>query len=303
MFKKLIFCVAFVSLLSVLTACNNTEREGETQSLTIGLMPSINSIPYIVAQQRGYLPDNVNIEIFRDPTERDSAMMAGQVDGIMTDMLAFFLFVEGGEDMVGVSATQGRFGIAVNDSEIKSPRDLEGRPVAMISNSIIEIIFDLLMLEDGGNPDLVIREIIPQPPLRIEMLKAGQVAAAVIPEPLLSTAANDPGGRVLAYSEAPFTLIMVGRDTYENKMSQLDALFAAVDKAIDFMEAANDDEFLPAAVQGLGLGDDVFAAMLPVFLRYSLPGENYFYYVQEWMRDNNRIAGFYQYSDLIHSVR
>ena len=289
---------------NVSSAENGSSGQADVgQPLTIGFMSAINTIPYIVAQQRGYLPDNITLEFFRDHTARDAAMLAGQLDGVMTDMLAFFLFNEGGEDMVGISATQGRFGIAVNDDEILSPRDLEGRVIGLVTNSVVEVVLDLLVLEAGGNPELLIHEIIPQPPLRIEMLREGQIDAAVLPEPLLTSVTNDPGGRVLAYSEAPFTLVMVERGVYENKRAELNALFAAVDRAIDFMESADLDEFLPAAVEALGLGDDVFAIELPVFLHYSLPDEESFMFVQDWMRQRGRIEGYYPYNDYIRSVR
>ena len=306
MLKKIVTGILFVFMIIFITGCqnngNSAQVDGE-QQLTIGFMSAINAIPYIVAQQQGFLPENIILEFFRDHTERDAALMAGRLDGVMTDLMSFFLFAEGGEEMVGVAVTQGRFGIAVNDDSIVTAKDLEGRTVASITNSVVEIVLDSLVREAGGNLDLVQLEIVPPTPLRLELLRAGQVDAAVLPEPLLTSVTNEEGGRVLAYSEAPLTLVMVTRYAYENKRTELAALFEAVDMAIEFMHSVGQEEFLPAAVAELGLADDVFAMNLPVFLPYSLPDEDIFMYVQDWMRELGRIEGYFLYSDLIRSVR
>jgi len=304
MFKVMLITSAL--LLMALTGCQSDDcgtQTNDKQQLTIGVMSAINSIPYIVAQQQGLLPENIAIEFFRDHMERDAALTAGQIDGVMTDLMSFFLFAEGGEDMVGVAATQGRFGIAVNNDAIVTARDLEGKVVASITNSVVEVVLDALVREAGGDPSLVSLEIVPPPPLRLELLRAGQVDAAVLPEPLLTTVTNETDGRVLAYSEAPLTLIMVTRDAYHNKRAELATLFEAVDNAITFMNRTNRDEYLPNAVTELGLGDDIFAVNLPEFLYYSLPDEDVFMHVQEWMRELGRIEGYFSYSDLIRSVK
>ena len=284
-----------------LTACGG--RNGDSRGITIGFMGAINSIPFIVAQQQGFLPEHIHFEFFTDHTARDAALAAGALDGVMSDLMSFFLFNDAGEEMITVSATQGRFGIAVNDDSIVTARDLEGRTVGSLTNSVVEVVFDYLVREAGGNPDLVNIQVIPPTPLRLEMLRLGQVDAAVLSEPLLSSITEDEGGRVLAYSEAPFTLIMVYRAVYENRREELADLFRAVDRAVEFMNANPPDVFLPMAVAALGLGDGVFDIELPQFLPYSLPTEEVFYHVQNWMHELGRIQTNFSYNDIVRRVK
>ena len=296
--KNLKFLVLFAALFAACSSNNSNE-----EPLTIGFMSSINAIPYIVSQQNGYLADNVELMFFRDSAERDAAAQAGLLHGVMTDMLAYFLFLEGGGNQIGISATQGRFGIATNNDEVQTPRDLEGKSVGSQTNSIVEVFLDIFVQEDGGDPSLVTQELIPPTPLRLEALRERRIDAAMLSEPFLSSITQEPGGRVLAASEAPFTLVMVEAQVFESRRDELAALYTAIDQAIDFIENTPLEDFLPAAVEALGLGDSVTADTLPTFLRYSLPDEQSFNFVQQWMRDDGRIQGTYNYSEFMRRVK
>ena len=81
------------------------------------------------------------------------------------------------------------FGIATAPgSGAMSPADLKGRQVAISRATIIEYLLDRIMAAEGFGPDHVAKLEIKKIPVRLQMLLADQVPAALLPEPLLTLA-------------------------------------------------------------------------------------------------------------------
>ena len=95
--KKYIGIFMIVGMLFALGGCSSNQKEvknqekGKNQNLTIGLMPDVDSIPFIIAQEKGYFKEegvNVKLESFKSAVDRDSALQSGKLDGAISDMLA-----------------------------------------------------------------------------------------------------------------------------------------------------------------------------------------------------------------------
>ncbi|MCX8013500.1 MAG: ABC transporter substrate-binding protein, partial [Rectinema sp.] len=121
--------------------------------------------------------------------------------GLITDILAVMLANEGGFPVKITSLTNGRYGIAVSPgSSVRAMKDLAGRSAAISLNTIIHYFTDW-STEAAGLPSGSVTLVpVPKMPVRMEMLLAGQIDAAVMPEPFL-TAASLRGARVLISSD------------------------------------------------------------------------------------------------------
>lgn len=65
-------------------------------------MPDIDSIPFIIAQEKGYFKEegvDVELQYFKSAMDRDSALQSGNLDGGVSDMLAAGFAKAGGFDV------------------------------------------------------------------------------------------------------------------------------------------------------------------------------------------------------------
>ena len=84
--KRFLAVVLSLMLLFVV-GCGSEPREAtdvNLSKLTIGLMPDTDSIPFIIAAERGYFAEEgVEVELvpFKSAMERDAALQSGNLDG------------------------------------------------------------------------------------------------------------------------------------------------------------------------------------------------------------------------------
>ncbi len=88
-FWKQLCCLglAAVAMLSV-AGCGGSSPEssssGKMQKLSIGLMPDTDSLPFLIAEEKGYFADEgleVDLKQFKSAMDRDSALQSGNLDG------------------------------------------------------------------------------------------------------------------------------------------------------------------------------------------------------------------------------
>lgn len=181
-------------LAGVLAGCG--EKAATVPSVRIGILPTEDALPLFVAEQEGFAKKaGVKIEIvnFQSAQERDAALVAGKIDGFMGDVLAAATLSDKGTPvkivtvMLGADPTEGRFGIVVpQGSKITQPMQLRGVPVAVSSNTITEYVVDSLLKAEGLADNEVKKVEVKKIPVRVQLLLAGQLKAAGLPDPLLA---------------------------------------------------------------------------------------------------------------------
>jgi len=174
----------------------------------IGTLPTEDSLPLWVAEQRGYFATEgipkVEMVEFQSAQERDAAFASGAIDGFMGDIIAAANLEASGKHntittvMLGADPTQGRFGIAAAPkSGITTLSALANVPVGTSSATIQEYVLDGLMSEAGVATSAVKVEEVKKVPVRFELLMAGKIKAAALPEPFL-TLAEQGGAKIVA---------------------------------------------------------------------------------------------------------
>ena len=107
-----------------LTACGSektqepaTTQKDETITLNFGAMGSIDAVPLVIAQENGYFKEeglNVNLEMFTAAKDRDAALQAGQLDGVLADETAIAIYQNSDMDMQITGSTSGYLDISCN---------------------------------------------------------------------------------------------------------------------------------------------------------------------------------------------
>jgi len=174
----------------------------------IGTLPTEDSLPLWVAEKMGYFATNgiesIEIVSFQSAQERDAAFASGAIDAFMGDIIASANLEAGGAPntietvMLGADQSQGRFAVlAPPKSTVKSIAELKGVPVGTSSATIQEYVLDGLMGEAGVTGADVKVEEVKKVPVRFELLMAGKIKAAALPEPFV-TLAEQGGAKIVA---------------------------------------------------------------------------------------------------------
>ena len=76
--KYLVMAMAMLLALGTLAGCGNQQAQDkkELQEVSIGVMPDIDSVPIIIAQEKGYFAEEglkVDIQKFKSAMDRDAA--------------------------------------------------------------------------------------------------------------------------------------------------------------------------------------------------------------------------------------
>ncbi len=206
---RTVLAVSLVATLA-LAGCASTKTAGTREPsgtpvaakpapIRIGTLATQDSLPLWVAEEKGYftkvgLP-KVEILSFPSAVECQAAFTAGAVDALMTDLIVPANLRASGTKvviptvMLGADTAQGRFAIVgAPKTTFKSMADLKGVSVGTASATITEYVLDKLMEEAGVPAGGVAKEEVKKMPVRFQLLMAGQLKAASLPEPFVSLA-------------------------------------------------------------------------------------------------------------------
>lgn len=218
--RTLSLLLVAVFALGVLSACGSKPNQAyskQTQpaapapanpvTLKIAQLPIVDGLPFWIAEQKGYYKDaGVNVELitFKSANERDAAIIGGQVDGMLADLVASSTLAASGTKIqiaslsLGATPAEGPMAIlAAPNSGITDIKQLKGVEIAISTNSVMHYVAEQILKENGFTPDEIKFTPIPQIPVRFETLMSGKVKAAILPDPLFSLAAAK-GAKMLA---------------------------------------------------------------------------------------------------------
>lgn len=326
--RTLLAAFISVAVLGGLVACSPSQSSTAPSTTTtpaatapakirIGTLPTEDVLPLWVAERDGLFKKaglDVTITTFQSAQERDAALTAGAIDGVMGDPIAAALLRAGGVPvkittiMLGATPQQGRFGIAVKPgSKVTTLTALAGVPIGTSSATIQEYVLDQLMSQAGVPAAQVKKEEVKKVPVRFELLMSGKLQAAALPEPFLSLAEKS-GAKVIADDTKGANITQTVL-IFSQKYLDDAAGAAAVKKLLGVWDEAvatvNSD---PASFRSLL----VDKARLPAPLKDTyqvntyptaqLPTPDEISRVLTWMKSENLLKADVTYSDLVWSA-
>ena len=301
---KKIFALLLLPFLFLAAGCGGSKQELST--LKIGLMPDTDSIPFIIAQEKGYFAEeglNVELQPFKSAMDRDSALQSGNLDGAVSDMLAVAFARDGGFDVRVTSMTDGSYKlIAAPGTKEPTAAALVGKEVAVSRNTIIEYVTDHIFSGNGLSADDIVKVVIPQIPTRLELLQSGKLAAATLPEPMASIAVHN-GCRFVTGSDElginPGVILFTGKST-KDKQAEIKAMYRAYNKAVAYLNSTARAEYIDLVVEKSGFPPTAKEALvLPRYHEAALPKGSDVTDCIAWLKGKDLIKKSYDYDELV----
>jgi len=309
--KKIIAGMLIVMLAFAASGCQkeSSDKKAALQEITIGLMPDVDSMPFIIAQEKGYFKEEgitVNIQQFKSAMDRDSALQSGNLDGAISDLLAVTFAKAGGFDVKVTSFTDGSYKLIAGANETAaSVAALQGKEVAVSKNTIIEYVTDQILTANHMTDSDINKVVIPQIPTRLEMLQNGKLAAATLPEPMASIAIQN-GCKLLSSSDQlainPGVILFTNK-AIEGKKPEIQAMYRAYNKAVVYLNTQARESYIDLLIEKGGFPPAAKDALLiPTYREAALPAEKDVVDCIQWLNHKDLIKQSYTYQDIVTDI-
>lgn len=307
--KKILILLLIIAMGSIAGGCSQDQPAGKpAKTINIGIMPDVESAPFLIAEKNGYYAKQgvqVKIVPFKSAKDRDSALQSGQLDGVVTDMVAVIFANSGGINLRICAKTDGNIELlAGQDSGITSVQGLQGKSVGLSTNTIMEYSLDRMLENQQTQPGDVNKVAIPQLPTRLEMLQGGKVDAAILPEPL-SGLAIQGGARVLSSTDQlgnKAGVIAFTAGSLQSHPGEVQAVMRAYNDAVGYMQAEPLAAYIDFLIQAQGFPAAVKDIIrMPQYTKAEMPSAAIFDDVMNWMMDKQLVKNQYNYNDLVNA--
>lgn len=307
-FKKLLTTFMALAMVGTMAGCAKTKTEEvkETKKLSFGAMSSIDIVPIVIAKEKGYFEEEgleLDFQLFTAAKDRDAALQAGELDGVIADEIAISIYQNSGIDMKITGATNGAWTLVVGkDSGIENLEDLKGKKMAISENTMIDYLSDYIAEENGVNSSEIEKIAIPAMPARLEALRNKQVDAAILPAPFNDTAVADGGKGLATIDNADIMISAIGflQDQIDNNEEAIKAFFTGYNKAVEYMKNTDLKEYEDIVIKTVGYSEDTKGnIILPELNTNYLPDADKVQAVFNWSKDNGIISKDLKAEDII----
>lgn len=305
--KKILICFMIIICSLSFAGCGQPQPPVvPAKTITIGVMPDVESIPFIIAEKNGYFKKegvNVKIEHFNSAKDRDSALQSGKLDGVITDVLAVVFANEGGIKLKIVSKNDGNISLmAGKNSGINSLKEIKGKSVGLSTNTIMEYTSDRMLEAAQYKPDDIKKMNIPPLPTRLEMLQGGKVDAAILPEPLAGLAVKN-GAKVLNTTDQMANkagAIAFTAKSLQESPQEIKAVFRAYNDSVEYLKTEPAASYIDWLIQQQGFPAEVKDSFtLPRYAKAEAPSASIFNDVVQWLTAKKLIKNSYEYKALV----
>lgn len=307
-FKKLLTTFMALAMVGTMAGCAKTKTEEvkETKKLSFGAMSSIDIVPIVIAKEKGYFEEEgleLDFQLFTAAKDRDAALQAGELDGVIADEIAISIYQNSGIDMKITGATNGAWTLVVGkDSGIENLEGLKGKKMAISENTMIDYLSDYIAEENGVNSSEIEKIAIPAMPARLEALRNKQVDAAILPAPFNDTAVADGGKGLATIDNADIMISAIGflQDQIDNNEEAIKAFFTGYNKAVEYMKNTDLKEYEDIVIKTVGYSEDTKGnIILPELNTNYLPDTEKVQAVFNWSKNNGIISKDLKAEDII----
>jgi NitT/TauT family transport system substrate-binding protein len=304
--KKFTIFLLILTILIGTVGCTAPEIEEkvDNKKLTIGVMPDMGAVPFVIAKEMGYYETHdleLDIQVFRSALDRDTALQTGNLDGAMTDFLTILFFSDADFDVRMTSSTYGNYMMVTTPS--LTAEDLHGLDkisIGLSSNTVIDFTTEMIANSYGISHQLE-KVAIPQMPVRLEMLGSGELSGATLPDPLASTAILNGGEKVsdTASFDLYPAIFMMNQSSINQNPDAIKSMYAAYNEAVDYLNSTDSTEYYDILVEKLGFPETLKDQIVfPTYEYANAPDEATFAITQAWMQENELVTNSFSYDDL-----
>lgn len=278
--------------------------------IAFGVLPVMQALPLFVAQEKGlFAEEGVEVELipFRSGLEKDAAMAARQTQGYFGDMLTSIILganlmpVRMVATIFNTTGDQRMFAVLAAPGTGKpSLTDLARKGIAGSSNTVIEYVTTRLLENETPGASLKIIET-KNIPARVPILLQGQVAGAVLPEPLV-TLVEGKGATVVADDRGlgitPTTLLFT-KKFIDRETDAVRAFLRAVSRASTLIN--QDPEMArPIMIKYARIPEPLQQSIaIPVFVPPTIPKKELVMDVYKWLNDKGVLKSELTFSEMV----
>ena len=300
-FSLTLSAILIFSLALTITGCATKKP---VEKLRIGVVSDLGAAPFIIAEQQGYFKDkglDIEIQVFKSAVDRDTAFQTGNLDGSMADMLTAIFFNEAGFNVKMTSQTYGNYRMVTAPKLSKEAfLKMDKISVGISSNTVIDFATGKIS-EANAIQNKLNKVAIPQMPVRLEMLKAGELNAATLPEPLASAAVAGGGaivGSTLDYNLFPGIFLM-SKATLENNPEAVKLMYQCYNQAVEYLNKNDSKVYFDLLIEKLGYPASIKGNFkMPEFTPALPADKSTFEEVSSWMESSGLIKQKPKYEDL-----
>lgn len=296
---------ALVLMTASISSCSGGKQRGaesDSSVLIIGVMPSVDYLPIAIAEQMGFFAKPIRLVRFSSPMERDAALQTGAVDASVTDYMGAMLLQSKGTKVQLPIACQGAFRLVLGKKpQLNTLADLRGGRIGLSSNTLIEYATEHALVE-GGQPIPYERVEVQRIPIRLEMLRSGELDGAILPEPYASMAAAE-GLKVIdlpSHLTSNITGLVFLSSSVKAKESALTSFVVGYDQAVAYLNTHPREEWIGVLQDLLGITPEVAKALpLPTYTTATQPREEDLIPILNWMKGRGLVAPSYEPTGLV----
>ncbi|MBW1998426.1 MAG: ABC transporter substrate-binding protein [Deltaproteobacteria bacterium] len=284
----------------------------EKRTLKVALLPILDSLPFYVAEAKGYLSRGgytIKAVPVASGLERDQLMQAGEIDAMLNEMTSTAMFNRKGVQVriLGVARkAYERFPmfrvVAAPGSGIRSPGDLAGVPIAVSMNTIIEYVTDRLLVGKGLSTGDIVKRSVPVIPERYQLLMQGRLKAATLPDPLGISALRAGALPVIDDSSCPdcsVSVLTFSMRAIREKPEAIRHFLAAWDLAAGEINS-NPETYRSLLLKKIRVPRNVQEDYpVPPFPRSSVPAGEQWLDVMDWMIEKGLIEQALPYEESV----
>jgi NitT/TauT family transport system substrate-binding protein len=310
--KKQFILIFSIFTFSILSACNSTTAE--SGSVRIAALPVLDTLPIYVAQDEG-LFDNHDIQVEVLPAgsapKRDEMMIADQADGMVNEVVST-IFYNRNETQIQIvryarTATIDTpifFILSSESSGMTNLDNLKGEQIGVSQGTVIEYLTDRLLQSEGFNNNEIMTIAVPDIGQRMALLGAGELNAAMLPDPLASLA-RQQGAKVLlddsSHPEYSHSTIAFRKDFIDQNPETIRNFLAAWEEAVMLINE-NPQKYADLMVaKELVPPPLVDSFPVPQFATADVPTRDQWDDCINWVKEKNLETGNANYADSIRN--
>jgi NitT/TauT family transport system substrate-binding protein len=299
-------------LTSVLFVAGCNAATPDPVTIRVGVLPILDSLPMFVAEERGYFDaQGITVELIpvSSAPERDQLMQAGQIDGMVNELVSTLYYNQEGTEIIIVRfarvATEDSplFRIlAAKDSGIENPEDLVGIPIGISDGTVIEYTTDRMLTNAGLSQDQIAKIAVPKISDRYALLEANELMAANLPDPLASLAIQ--GGATLiiddsSYPEIGVSVLSFNADFVHQHPDALRKFLIAIETAVENLNSDKEQWGTLLTEHNLVPPPLLGTYNIPDYPTASVPSLSQFADALDWAMEKGLIEGEVSYSESV----
>ncbi len=252
------------------------------RKVRVGVMPDAGALPL-------YLMDDADLIPFQSARERDAALAAGELDAIMGDMVTVIANQQKGIELRALTVTESRFLLVAGPKFRESAR----QNIGISENTVIEYVTDTL----GAGLKLD-KLSVPQVPVRLEMLRNGQIPVACLTD-VMAWGLLANGFHIVrdqASSNLEPAVLVVTGDFARKHPADLESFKAKWNEAVERINA-DPDAYAAMLLEQVRLPASDYP--VPHFRPVTLPTEAQVQSVIDWFAAKYGLSRSVSYADLV----